>query len=139
MSFFPRRILLLAAALPLALPHGWCCLAMPFAGAAASKPAGRCPHCCHAGAVEKSACPAAPASKPCPGDPVKCPCGDRASTAPEVFRAFPDISKTFGYGLALPAACAVFVATGPAFHQPVRRHVSLPITDLVIALRHFLI
>jgi hypothetical protein len=138
MAFFHGRILLLAAALPLALPHGWCCLVMPRA-AAASKPAGRCPHCCQAAAAEKASCPAAPGSKPCPGDPVKCPCGDRASTAPEVFKTFPDISKAFGYGLALPAACVANVATGLAFHQPVPRYVSLPITDLVIALCHFLI
>src|SRR5271166_801428 len=106
MSLFHGRILLLAAALPLALPHGWCCLVMPRAPAAASKPSGSCPHCCQAAASEKTSCPTTPANKPCPGDPVKCPCGDRTSSAPEVFKAFPDISKAFGCDLLLPAACA---------------------------------
>ncbi len=115
-------------------------MVMPRAASAASKPSGGCPHCCHAAATDKtSCCPSTPANKPCPGDPAKCPCGDRASTAPEVFKTFPDISKAFGCELSLPAACAPTGPTVLAFHQPVPHSATLPTADLVITLRHFLI
>jgi hypothetical protein len=139
MSYFCGRLLLLIAALPLALPHGWCCLLLPrTAPVTAAKPVALCPHC-RAAAAENPVCPNAPPSKPCPGDPFRCPCGDRASTAPEVFKAFPDISKALGCDLSVFAANAATAASDPTIHYSVPRSAALPIADLVISLRHFLI
>jgi hypothetical protein len=140
MTFLVGRVLLLAAALPLALPHGWCCLVMPRAVAAtAAKPAGGCPHCCQAATTEQPARPVAPPSKPCPGDPAKCPCGDRASTAPEVFKASPDVSKSLSCDISLRAASAPTATHVGAIPHRVEFSAALPVSDLVIALRHFLI
>jgi hypothetical protein len=139
MSFIGGRLLLLIAALPLALPQGWCCLLMPrTAPVTAAKPGALCPHC-RAAAADEPVCPSVPPSKPCPGDPFRCPCGDRASTAPEVFKHFPDIFNALGYDLSVFAANAATAASDLAIHHSAPRSTALPIADLVIALRHFLI
>jgi hypothetical protein len=86
------RILVLASALPLTLPSGWCCmLALSLGAGRNAPPAGqrptpaRCAGCCCT--VPTTAAPGEPAPRPVPPRPGSCPCVERDATAPADFKA----------------------------------------------------
>ena len=119
------RILVLASALPLALPASWCCMLAVPPRADKPAPAAETPcQCCQALAAAKPAPGHAPRPQPRPSKSADCPCLYRNATPPSGL-------KTPGLDLAHPAPPAALpvptlVAGGPEVARPEPAGLSLP-------------